>query len=202
MAKVRSKKYEGKGLTKVDERRAGPLRRSSERRTIVRPQCSPLPAATDSRSTRLSSAGLQPARLSSPLDNGNIVSPNYGDPWQVRRSTSTAVPDEVLQRRELEAHGGGCNRRPAKGPREKRDDADLQEKSPHADEVEDTPPPEIESHIEQCVDAPESGSSGLRGLPYLVWPQFCHGLAGRKGSSLGGRLPRRTAPTTGTYSSS
>ena len=70
------------------------------------------------------------------------------------------MPDEVLKSHKLQRDHSGDERRKAKPAREQRDDADLQEKSAKTDEVEDTPPSEIDPHVCQCVERRASGSSG------------------------------------------
>ena len=56
------------------------------------------------------------------------------------------MADEVLERRELEAAGSGDNRRNSPRPRKESDGRNLDDKSPQTDQVEHTPPPDIQAH--------------------------------------------------------
>ena len=73
-----------------------------------------------------------------------------------------AVRQEILQRRELERDAVATNGDQAAATRQQRDGADLQQESAKPDQVEHTPAPEIDPHIEICVKPAKIGSSPHR----------------------------------------
>ena len=69
-----------------------------------------------------------------------------------------AVREKVLECGQFERDGGRREDRPAEVPRQERNRADLDDESPKADGVEDTPPPEINPHITVCELCGKTGS--------------------------------------------
>ena len=73
---------------------------------------------------------------------GELIAPVAAEPpaetrgrdGRARTPGPDAMPHEILERRQLEPHGGRCERRPAEMPRQQRDRADLDDESAKADQ--------------------------------------------------------------------
>ena len=69
-----------------------------------------------------------------------------------------AVAEKVLERGQFERYGDGGKSRPVEVTGEKRESPDLGDKPAETDRVEDTPPPEIDPHINVCELSGKTGS--------------------------------------------
>jgi hypothetical protein len=77
------------------------------------------------------------------------------------------VANEIVERRNLESHSSGHERRPSKISRQQRDRPDLQHKAAHAYKTEHTAPPKIDGHTWGCEKEPQHGSWSSFRFPVL-----------------------------------